>query len=111
MDCRCPICSQDLGRRKLGHAIVARMEIECVFCKNPIRLNVHRAEHITVLASFCGFLALAGIAYLMQSQALAVIAFGAAMLDAMSLPVLERTYLRDWPRYARIDPRSEPPGD
>lgn len=108
MDCRCPICSHDLGRRKLGHAIVARMEIECAFCKNYIRLNVHPAEHITVLLGFCGFLVLAAIAYLLQSQALAVIAFGAAMLGAMSLPVLERTYLRNWPRYARLKPKTQP---
>ena len=80
MDCRCPICSHDLGRRKLGHAIVARMEIECSFCKNYIQLNVHRAEHITVLASFVGFLALAAISWLLQSQALALVAFGSAMI-------------------------------
>lgn len=108
MDCRCPICSHDLGRRKLGHAIVARMEIECSFCKNYIQLNVHRAEHITVLASFVGFLALAAISWLLQSQALAVIAFGAAMLGALSLPLLEHTYLRQWPRYRRLAPKASP---
>lgn len=106
MNCHCPICRMDLGRRKLGHAIVARMEIECSYCKNNIRLNVHQAEHVIVLLSFGLFVALAGLAYLLQSQALALVAFGAAMLGAASLPLLERTYLRDWPRYARITPSS-----
>ena len=107
MDCHCPICRMDLGRRKLGHAIVARMEIECSYCKNNIRLNVHPVEHRVVLLSFGLFVALAATAYLLQSQALALVAFGSAMIGAAGLPMLERTYLRDWPRYARLVKSSE----
>lgn len=92
----------DLGRRKLGYSIVARMEVECAFCKNPIRLNVHPLESRVVTIGFGAFLALAAVAYLTNSQVLAVAAFGVAMLGAVALPVLDRTVLRDWPRYQRI---------
>lgn len=105
MNCHCPICHVDLGRRKLGYAIVARMEVECAHCRNPIRLNVHPLENQVILGSFGAFLILAALAYLLKHQALAVAAFGVAMLGAVALPILERTVLRNWARYARIAPR------
>lgn len=111
MNCHCPLCHVDLGRRKLGYAIVARMEVECSFCKNPIRLNVHPLENQVVLGSFGAFLGLAALAYLFKHQALALAAFAVAMLGAVALPVLERTVLRDWPRYARIAKRDDPGRD
>lgn len=108
MNCRCPLCHVDLGRRKLGYAIVARMEVECAHCKNPIRLNVHPLENQVVIGSFGAFLVMAALAYLMEHQGLAIAAFGVAMLGAAALPILERTVLRDWPRYARIAKRDGP---
>ena len=100
MDYRCPLCGADLGRRRLTQAVVTQMEIECSNCKSAIRLNVHLAEEIVVLLSFGTIVVLAGFAYWFQSQGLVITALGAAMLGALALPLLEKTYLRHWPRYA-----------
>jgi hypothetical protein len=51
------------------------------------------------MLGFGAFAALAGLAYWLQSQTLMVCAFGVAMASALALPLLERTYLRNWPRY------------
>lgn len=100
MDYRCPACRANLGKTRLGRAIVVRMEIECSHCRSMIRLNVHRSEAIIVLLGFGTFVALAVCAYWLQSQSLALLAFGAAMAGALALPLLEQTYLRTWPRFA-----------
>jgi hypothetical protein len=76
------------------------MDIECPHCKSAIRLNVHRAEEIVVLLSFGTIVVLAAFAYGFRSQGLVITALGAAMLGALALPLLEKTYLRHWPRYA-----------
>lgn len=102
MDHRCPLCAGSLAKRKLSQSIVARMEIDCSHCKRRIRLNPHPAEVIVVLLGFGAFVVLAGFAYALQSEGLALMAFGAAMVGALALPLLERTYLRSWPRYARM---------
>jgi predicted ferric reductase len=78
------------------------MEIDCSHCKSTIRLNVHRAEAIVVLLDFGMIIVLAAFAYWFQSQGLVLAALGAAMVGALALPLLERTYLRTWPRYASI---------
>ena len=109
MDCRCPACGKDLGRRKLGHSVVARMEVDCTHCKSRIRVNVHRAETMLVLFNFVAIAVFFGGAYWLRNQTLAVVAFGAAMLGALALPLLEKIWLRDWPRYAPLPPRSDPP--
>jgi hypothetical protein len=100
MDYRCPECGTNLGRRKLTQAVITRMEIECSGCKSEIRLNVHWVEEIVVLLSFGTIVVLAAFAYWFQSQGLVIAALGAAMLGALALPLLEKTYLRTWPRYA-----------
>jgi hypothetical protein len=100
MDYRCPLCQANLGTRRLSQAVITRMEIDCAHCKAKIRLNVHRAEEAVVLLGFGTIIALAACAYWFQSQALALAAFAAAMAGALALPVLERTWLRTWPRYA-----------
>ena len=101
MDHRCPLCAGNLAKRKLSQSIVARMEIDCSHCKRKIRLNVHRAEVIVVLLGFGTFVVLVALAYGLQSQGLALTAFGTAMAGAAALPLLEHTYLRSWPRYAK----------
>jgi hypothetical protein len=103
MDHRCPLCAGSLAKRKLSQSIVARMEIECSHCKRGIRLNPHPAEVVVVLLSFGTFVVLVALAYALQSQGLALMAFGTAMVGALALPLLERTFLRSWPRYAAID--------
>ena len=99
MDYRCPVCGANLAKRKLTQAIVARMEMDCSHCGKSISLNVHPAEEIAVLVGFGTFVVLAALAYGTHSQALGVAAFAVAMLTALALPLLERTYLRAWPRY------------
>lgn len=99
MDYRCPVCGTNLGKRKLTQAIVTRMEIDCSDCKNTVRLNIHRAEAILVVVDFGAIILLGALAYWFQSRSLALAAFGAAMVGALALPLLEHTYLRNWPRY------------
>lgn len=100
MNYQCPLCGGNLGKRKLSHAIVARMEMDCTHCKGRLRLNLHRAEIVIVVLLFTIFVILATVAQRLQSQNLLLFAFGAAMAGALTLPLLERTFLRDWPRYA-----------
>jgi hypothetical protein len=99
MDYRCPACAANLAKRKFTQAIVIRMERDCPHCNSILRLNVHRAEEIAVLASVGTVVVLAAAAYWLQSQVLALAAFGAAMVAALALPLLEQTYLRNWPRF------------
>jgi DNA-directed RNA polymerase subunit RPC12/RpoP len=99
MDYRCPDCGASLKRRRLTQAVVARMEIDCPYCKNTLRLNVHRAETILVLLVFGAIVVLAALAYRLQSQGFALAAFGAVMAGALALPLLEHAVLRTWPRY------------
>lgn len=108
MDYRCPVCKADLKRRKLSQAVVARMEIDCSHCKSRIRTNVHRAERIVVLAIFGAIIALVALSYWFQSRGLALFAFGSAMAGALALPLIEHTYLRNWPRYELIVKKSSP---
>ncbi len=110
MDYRCPVCRVNLGKTRLGRAIIVRMEIECSHCRSTIRLNVHRSEAVIVLLGFGTFVALGAFAYWFQSQSLALLAFGAAMVSALALPLLEQTYLGTWPRFvsAMRNPDAEP---
>jgi len=106
MDYRCPLCGTNLAKRKLSQAIIARMQIDCSHCGRKIHLNVHPAEQIAVLTGFGVFVALVAAAYKLQSEALGVAAFGFALLATLVQPVLEKTYLRAWPRY--VDPEQAP---
>ena len=99
MDYRCPVCRANLAKRKLSQAVVARMAIDCPNCKSTVQHSFHPVEVIVVLLSFGTFVALAAFAVWLQSQPLVLFAFGVAMVGALALPVLERTYLRTWPRY------------
>lgn len=85
-----------------------KLEIECRHCKCVVRHNIHRAETIIVLLDFAAIIVLAAFAYWFQSRDLVLVAVGAAMAGAAALPVLERTYLRTWPRYVAIAQRPEP---
>jgi hypothetical protein len=100
MEYRCPLCSADLKKRKLSHAIVTRMEFDCSHCKGAIRLNVHRSEVIVAMLNFGIIIVLGAFAYWFQSQGLLLVTIAAAMLGTLALPVLERVYLKNWPRYA-----------
>ena len=82
--------------------MVARMEIDCPHCKQRIRLNVHPAEVVIALFDFAIVIALAALAYGYRSQGLVLAALGAAMAGALALPLLQKTWLRSWPRYARL---------
>jgi len=103
MDYRCPVCRADLGKRRLSQTIVARMAIECSHCNSVIFLNVHRVENIVVMLNFAVIVALAAFAWWFHSRGLVLVALVAALAGASSLPLLERTYLRNWPRYVSAD--------
>lgn len=103
MDYRCPLCGANLARRRLSEAVITRMETDCSHCKRRIRLNVHRAEAMVVFLGFGAFVVLVALAYWRQSHGLMLFAFGAAMASALAMPLLERTWLRAWPRYTSID--------
>lgn len=100
MDYRCPVCRTNLGRRRLSEAVVTRMEIECSHCKSVIRLNIHPAEAVIVLLIFVTIVVSATFGYWLQNRGLMLSAFGTAMVGALALPLLEKIYLRSWPRYA-----------
>lgn len=91
-----------LKQRKLSQAIVARMEIDCPHCMQRIGLNVHPAEVVIALFDFAIVIVLAALAYGYRSQGLVLAALGAAMAGALALPLLQKTWLRNWPRYARL---------
>lgn len=103
MDHRCPHCGRDLATRKLTQPIVARMEVDCRHCKRRIRVNVHRAEEAVILGSFGAVVAFAALGYWLDRQGFYLVAFAAAMLGAAVLPLVERVWLRTWPRYAAIE--------
>jgi hypothetical protein len=105
MDHRCPLCGSPLTGRKLSQPIIARAEIDCPFCKGRLKVNLHPAEEAVVLATLAGFLLLAGLGYALGREGLYVLAFAVAMLGAGALPVLERFWLRAWPRYL---PKEDP---
>jgi DNA-directed RNA polymerase subunit RPC12/RpoP len=107
MDHRCPVCRTDLSGRKLSQAVVARMEIDCPKCGSRIRLNVHRVEVIVVLLSFGTIVVVGALAYWFQSRGLMLFTLGAVLAGSAAFPLLERAWLRTWPRYA---PVAENPG-
>lgn len=82
-----------------------RMESDCSFCGSRLRLNVHPLEPRIVYCSFGSFAALAALAYSLQSNMLILIALAAGMVGPTALPVLERTYLKNWARYVPAGPK------
>lgn len=107
MDNRCPLCARDLGRRKLAHSVIARMDVDCPHCAGRLTVNVHRAERAIVLLGGAVALALALLSYAEQHQALLLAALAAGLAAAAALLALERVWLRAWPRYV---PRRGPCG-
>ena len=107
MNHRCPHCGRDLVSHKLAQSIVARMDLDCPQCHGALTVNVHPAETGLVLASVGGAVALALLAYAAQSQRLLLAALAVGIGGAAAIYVLERTRLRNWPRYA---PRAAPKG-
>ena len=103
MNHRCPHCGKDLAARRLSQAIIARMEIDCPFCKRRLRTNVHGAEAAILLGSFSGFALFAALAYWLGRDALFLAAFASALGGAAALPLIERTWLRSWPRYVPME--------
>jgi phage FluMu protein Com len=103
MDHRCPVCRAEIVKRGLSQTVMVKLEIECPRCKSVVRYNIHRLEHMIVLLNFAVIIVLAAFAYWFQSRGLVFVAVAAAMAGAAALPLLERTYLRTWPRYAAIE--------
>jgi len=85
MDYRCPVCPADLGKRRLGQAILIKMAIECSHCKSVLYLNVHRVETIIVVINFAAIVVLAAFAYWFESKGMVRAAFDAAGLRALAV--------------------------
>jgi len=103
MDHRCPLCRAEQKKQKFGQSLVARMNVECVHCGKLLRLNVHRMETVVVFLNFSAIVLLAILAYKIQSRELALAAVFVALAGSAALPLLERTYLRSWPRYVAAE--------
>jgi hypothetical protein len=108
MDHRCPVCRKAIIKRGLSHTVMVKLEIECPHCKSVVAYNIHRVENMVVLLNFAAIVLLAAFAYWFQSRSLVLVAVGVALVGAAALPVLERTYLRTWPRYAAIENNPQP---
>ena len=108
MDYRCPDCGSNIAKRRLSETVLVGLEIECPHCKNVVRHNIHRIEAGIVMLNFAAIVGLAAIAYWLQSRDLVIAAVGAAMFGALAVPLIERTYLRHWPRYASIASATKP---
>lgn len=102
MNYRCPNCTEDLATRKLLQSVIARWEIDCRYCGRRIRLNVHPLELKIVTFSFVAFVGLAMLAWRLENNVLTLLALCAGVGGAVALPILERTYLRTWARYALL---------
>ncbi len=99
MDYRCPVCRANIPKRRLSQTVMVKLEIQCPHCQNVVRHNIHRAESIIVMLNFAALVVLAAFAYWFQSQDLVIVAVGVAIVGASALPLIEHTYLRNWPRY------------
>lgn len=75
------------------------MEIDCPACQRRLRLNLHPLETAVVLAGAGTFVAVALLAYQRQSQGLLLAALAVGMAAMGAVHVVERYWLRDWPRY------------
>jgi hypothetical protein len=108
MDYRCPLCGANQKKTRFGQTLVTRMKGRCADCNGAIHLNVHRAETLVVLLNLAILVVLAVFAYWPQRRWVVLIAVAAALVGAAALPVLERTYLRNWPRYTARPPDTKP---
>lgn len=102
MDYRCPVCRQVIAKRRLSQTVMVKLEIECPHCKSVVRNNIHRIESFVVMLNFAALIVLAALAYWLDSRNLVIVAVGVAMVGAAAMPLLEHTYLRNWPRYTEI---------
>jgi DNA-directed RNA polymerase subunit RPC12/RpoP len=107
MDYRCAHCGRDLAASKPARSLIARMDVDCPHCLGRLQMNVHRAETGLVLGSVAGGVALAALAYTRHSQALLLSALGVGLAGAIAVYIVERTWLRGWPRFR---PRAPGPG-
>ncbi len=108
MDYRCPVCRANIAKRRLSQTAMVKLEVQCPHCGSVVRHNVHRAETVIVMLNFAAIAVLAAFAYWFQSRDLVLVAVGAAIVGASALPLLEHTYLRNWPRYV---PMAQCPGN
>jgi hypothetical protein len=95
----CPACGADLSRhRSLMRSVIPRMALDCPACRARIEVNVHPVESWLMVASFLGFVA-CGVIYYASGREGFVVAALACLAPAGVLPMLERYWFRDWPRY------------
>jgi len=90
MDYRCPVCRRIWAGEDWASRHCANGSRVFPHCRSKIHLNVHRAEEIAVLLGFGTVVALAACALLLESRALMLAAFGAAMAGALAFPCSSR---------------------
>ena len=99
MDYRCPLCSENLGTRKLANSVVTKMEVDCPKCKGRLKLNVHSVESAAIILYFVGFVGLVALGYLLDRRGLLVSGIVVGLAGWIGMHALERTYLKTWRRY------------
>jgi DNA-directed RNA polymerase subunit RPC12/RpoP len=106
MDYRCPNCGEDLGKRKLAHSIVTKMEVDCPKCLRRVQLNVHSVEAAAMVLYFAGFVGLVALGYLLDRRDLLGTGVIIGLLGWAGVTAIERVYLRSWPRYVLKKPQT-----
>jgi hypothetical protein len=99
LNTRCPHCGHDLASRKLARAIIARMEIDCPGCQRRLRLNLHPLETLVVLAGAGAFVARPYSPTSVRATRCCSPPSPSASRPWGAVYVVERHWLRDWPRY------------
>lgn len=99
MDFRCPNCGKDLAKRKLAHSIIAKLELDCPGCMRRLRMNIHEVESAVTTLFSLGFVGMLLAGIVLERQDLMGIGIVVGLLGGAASFLVERLYLRDWPRY------------
>ena len=89
----------DLAHRKLAQSIIAKMEIDCPGCMQRLEMNVHPVETGAMLLYCVGFVLPVIFGYVLERRDLMGAGVGIGIAGAAAIYLIERTYLRGWPRY------------
>ena len=92
----CPICGSPA---EVTDVVIESYDVDCPQCKKTVKLNLHPVELVAIFVAFGATLLLGLLGYWLEVRGLMLGAFGAAMLGALAIPLIETVYLRSWPRY------------
>jgi DNA-directed RNA polymerase subunit RPC12/RpoP len=106
LDYRCPNCGKDLAKRKLALSIIAKMEIDCPGCMQRLSMNIHQVESAATLLFSLGFVGMLLVGILRERHEVIGIGIVIGLLGGVASFLVERVYLREWPRYLLKDAAS-----